>query len=632
MFAALFIVACGGSTHSPSEIPALNGADATQPADKEVGLAGPGSGGDGGGGPLDGQEPTPWGYGDEAGPLDPQSLVDFEQTGINPWGPVVETLCVPQPGGGSITVNRLLSPDPFTAWYQLENGGLLETNKDLSQGIEAILSDPGPPWTQWTDPWGDEWNILQGEINIDFIETAGQAEIETFIADNDLYVVFSWFEPKHDGNPGNEMAWFEFEYPEETFSTFQEAYDYFSVQPLVLWAEPVVPDFYGTDYNPYPYAPDDDRYTGNQVRPVNIYGVDATRDVKYGPSNLTRYGTWFSHQGVAVIDDGVLRSHEDFKIWGFPWFFKKITWVGTDVISGTRYTDIYRGEPDPLPIDLHRGSRPSHGTSVAGVISASTNNDLYNPSSGVAGLAPSAYIVPIRMAGTWCASDGNMKFGHNAQRLAIKALRLDYGHGKWKRGPYLTDEKIRVVNMSFGGKKDRHPRGVKWQINQDLKHNDRLYVASAGNEHSHLRRYPAAYDNVLGVSGLITNAPGTWWDDYYGGYGSNYFSDPDTYPVSGIFDFREHIDDPYPFDYWSWYGRSTSIPGTKWWAGSYDHFNGTSAAAPQVSALAHALYDRADWRLWWMVRNRIVIKRDDSKARGQLAGLADYHAALDGWW
>ncbi len=36
----------------------------------------------------------------------------------------------------------------------------------------------------------------------------------------------------------------------------------------------------------------------------------------------------------------------------------------------------------------------------------------------------------------------------------------------------------------------------------------------------------------------------------------------------------------------------------------------------------------ANYRSVW---NRIVATRDDSKARGHLAGLVDYDAALDGW-
>jgi len=187
--------------------------------------------------------------------------------------------------------------------------------------------------------------------------------------------------------------------------------------------------------------------------------------------------------------------------------------------------------------------------------------------------------------------------------------------------------------MSLGGRRFPYwwdpSTDLKKNINRDLKKNDRLCVASAGNRGKDpvpSRRYPAAFDNVLGVSGLITTRDGSSWYDQYTFYngiiwGSNYYPDSfQTYPVSGIYDFvnlETRYQDPVGYSLWG------NPP--------YEHFNGTSAAAPQVSALARQLCGGRSWATYRDVWNRIVSTRDDTKARGHIAGLVNYSKALEGW-
>lgn len=629
MFVALFIVACGGSTHSPPEIPSLQGTDATQPVDKEVGLAGPGSGGDDGGGdPLGGRDwPEP---GEDASPLEPQSpLDDGLPNSIGPWGPVLWQFVVPDlgGGGGTTTVKRLSSSDPFTATYQLEDGTILVTNEDLSQGIPDPENEIEPPIIQWIDPDNETRDIFQGEIIVYFFDSATQDDIEQFILDHNLNVIMSWFEPPDEGLLGNALAWFHFEYDQNEFPTFDDAYNFFSSHELVASAWP---EFYAVDEAAYILVtdPNDYYYNEGENSYVNVLGVDESPYVRPGPSN----GVWYSDQYNVVIDDGIWRYHPEFWNVQGPWpGWGKITWIGVNTYHRSYRVGYWYGGPNSW--NPNRGTLATHGTQVAGMLTATTND-----TRGVASLAPGNAVMPIRLKVRWVWNGEYYedRYEPSSSVKAVRALRFQFAHGQWLG-------KFRVVNMSFGGERPwywwMYPSNrynMKKNINRDLKRNDRLYVAGAGNDYSNVRNYPAAFDNVLGVSGLFTNREGSVWYHWYSsnaGWASNYRNDGyATYPVSGICDFTERY---YP--HYLWVGRTTSIGFYPYYYQGdyynlwYWHFNGTSAATPEVAALAACLYDRRPYRNYTSVWNRIVDTRDDSKARGYVAGLVDYDAAIEGW-
>jgi Subtilase family/Thrombospondin type 3 repeat len=101
-------------------------------------------------------------------------------------------------------------------------------------------------------------------------------------------------------------------------------------------------------------------------------------------------------------------------------------------------------DPDPYPTD-HNG----HGTHVAGTIAAVANNEV-----GIAGVAPQAQVLPLRVLGPDGARDSDI----------IAAFA------------YAGDRGIRVVNASLGG------AGLSGAISEVIgRYPNTLFVTAAGN-------------------------------------------------------------------------------------------------------------------------------------------------------
>ena len=269
---------------------------------------------------------------------------------------------------------------------------------------------------------------------------------------------------------------------------------------------------------------------------------------------------------VAVIDSGVQRDHPD--LW---WIF---TEYGTDCfnnvyISGQHY-GWYRES------DQYR----NHGTNVAGIIAAHTNNSFPDPPhyNGVASCSPGIRVVPIYIPFT----------KGNAVEKAVRALRFDYyltGPPDPETGrPFATS--VRVASMSLGAEYPDQ-KIADYDIGRDVLVEHRFYVAAAGNYGQYGKYYPAAKDVVLGVTGMDGEVDGNDLTETFEQHPStNYYTcaEPQVYGVSAFFEFSfipwGGCDDDAMESLWS-----------TWISSNYGGFGGTSAATPQVAALAARLYE-----------------------------------------
>jgi hypothetical protein len=556
----------------------------------------------------------------EAGPTVIQDEASLRANGILPWGPVqaIHTVTV---GSTVYTVNQLTSPDPFSATYQLQNGSIVVSNEPL-ESIVTFTGDEGPqpPTVVWTSTWGDQWEVVSNRMCVYFDNEATEQELTQLIATENFHVVASWFEPPDAPGPGgggmgapggggklassasgiagaplgggalldispllgNEIAWFDFEFDRQRFATPEAAQQYFLQLPHVANAVPMI-----CDYGEMAYAPPNDPLYSQPPNPGEYSKWPDCYDlVGYSPVSYFSYPG--VQQEVAVMDCGVYRNHED---------AGALSAIGVECYDRSYWLKVGGGVPDyKIDKPQYYGANTywhrlnGHGTQVASIINSATNNGLGLPS-----LAPGATVMPIRLkqwtktkdlpgVETWQPS-----FSITSHVKAVRCMRFELGHTKFA---FM----VRVVNMSFG-----YPSLVrqvpwpfktqgdfKWNLARDLRWNDRLYVASAGNDIAGKLLYPAAHDLVLGVTGVQYNPNGrTLLERYTPQSRSNYMPDQ-TYPVSGVFNFNPNQD----------YSRTAVTPlddpaynpGTR--STEYMTFWGTSAAAPQVAALAYHLYSR----------------------------------------
>jgi serine protease len=127
-----------------------------------------------------------------------------------------------------------------------------------------------------------------------------------------------------------------------------------------------------------------------------------------------------------------------------------------------------------------------HGTIIAGVMAASSNNR-----QGVAGVSWNGRILPVRVAGKCGAEVADIIDG---MRWAA-GLAVADGRGGFLRNP----NPVRIVNISFGSSAVCTP--AYQQAVDELHDKGVVVVAAAGNEHGEVIR-PASCQGVVGVAAL----------------------------------------------------------------------------------------------------------------------------------
>ena len=255
-------------------------------------------------------------------------------------------------------------------------------------------------------------------------------------------------------------------------------------------------------------VPDDYGLVGNQWGLAKIGAVQSWTMTLSGINDATVV--------VAILDTGILSTHAEMIGQLVP---------GTNIIS-----------PGTPPEDDE-----FHGTFVAGVVAAHTNNGI-----GMAGVAWKAKLMPVKIL----AADGSGdEFG------MVSGLNWAVAHG------------ARVINMSLGSCSGGVCRpGTQYAADAMVSawNNGAVLIAATGNEGMQAVSYPASYPYVVGV-GATDNGDNRATYSNYGGMVDL------AAPGGGCAAVYDPTVDIF----------SCAIP-----ASTYATACGTSAAAPFVSGLA----------------------------------------------
>jgi serine protease len=212
-------------------------------------------------------------------------------------------------------------------------------------------------------------------------------------------------------------------------------------------------------------VPDDDlyRYQWN----YDLINLPQAWDTTIGDSSVI----------VAVVDSGVLLNHPDLEgklVQGYDFVANRNTEVDGD--GGIDSNPDDPGDQSP------RGSS-FHGTHVAGIVAALTNNN-----EGIAGVGWKTSVMPLRAIGK-----GEIGFDYDIEQAIRFSAGLSNDSGK------VPTKRADIINLSLGG--PAISPGFQQLINQ-VRNAGVIVVAAAGNEDTSTPSYPAALDGVVSVSAV----------------------------------------------------------------------------------------------------------------------------------
>jgi thermitase len=328
---------------------------------------------------------------------------------------------------------------------------------------------------------------------------------------------------------------------EELKRVFENANSDFSTIFKIRFSKEVDLKIVLTDFNSDPnvvYA------EPNYVMHTTVVPNDVEYIRQWAHQKMESENAWAIQKGdpnttIAIIDTGVDWDHPDLaaNIWmnlnetlnGFDddengfiddirgWDFVNVSdpvWPGED--GSVRDND---------PMDFH-----GHGTHVAGIAAAKTNNTL-----GIAGTSWNSKIMAVRAGYMNSSGYGELQLSDIAP--AIK---------------YATDEGANVISMSFG---DYNFSSLLKEAVDYAHAKGVVMVAAAGNEDTDEILYPAGYGNVTAVaatnnldgkasfsnygSWIEVAAPGvniysTMFDDGYGSWSGTSMATPYVAGLAGL--------------------------------------------------------------------------------------------------
>jgi len=322
-----------------------------------------------------------------------------------------------------------------------------------------------------------------------------------------------------------------------------------SKNPNVEFAEP---DYYAKVLS----IPNDtffDKQWGLENIGQTINGVAGKTDADIDAP--TAWDTAQSGVKVAILDCGINESHPD---------------LASKVVDRKDFTNSASGTNDIY----------GHGTHVAGIVAAVTNN-----SDGVAGVCPGCLLLN----GKVLDDSGSGAYSWIANGII-----------------WAADNGAKVINMSLGGPSSSTTLGnaVNYAWSKGV-----VVVAAAGNSNNSSYTYPAAYTNSIAVAATDNQDNRA----YFSSYGSNWvdIAAPGVFVFSTWKDAKSNVS-PQPECY-----------GTV----CYKYASGTSMSTPIVAGVAGLVWTSIYNQSASSVRSRIELTADQITGTGTFWSAGRVNAA-----
>ncbi len=219
-----------------------------------------------------------------------------------------------------------------------------------------------------------------------------------------------------------------------------------------------------------------------EVPPAIFAAVDSNSDGVVTVEEVTAYLTDYDGNGTTNLQDALhVTSPFMDGVDGDDWDNNSGTYIddllGWDVAGATTGPD-----PDNNPIGNTTGPMSSdskmHGTHVAGVLAAQTNN-----ATGMASVIFNGSIMSVK-----CLVDNDEEgLVHNSTTAVLYAAKAGAD----------------VINMSYGGMGYSGTDQAAMNLSYDTY--GAVLVSSAGNDNSSDNFYPSGYDNVVSVAATTSN-------------------------------------------------------------------------------------------------------------------------------
>ena len=311
---------------------------------------------------------------------------------------------------------------------------------------------------------------------------------------------------------------------------------------------------------------------------------DPLRSQQWGLDQVRAEAAWPTTTGsgvtVAVVDTGVDLSHPDLK---------------ANLVPGATFTGCDKQNPPPCGNGDYRGpdgrnNADEHGTHVAGIVAAIANNGV-----GIAGVAPDAKIMPVKVL-----EDGSGSFEEIAAGI------------RW-----AADNGAEVVNLSLGalpGVQALTLTGLETSVTDAITYSNAkgvAVIAAAGNSTSPFCNTPAWENGAICVASTDRNEVKSWFSELP--------NKPDLKAVTGpggagaLF-CEDDIVSTVP------QGTGSEACGES----DYDYYAGTSMATPHVAGVAALLF--AQGRTLANVEDALL-----DTARQPLTSVTGVYSPTYGW-